>query len=107
MMTISVYLNRPPQRSGVFEINASLHTNGRYPMLIAEETPNKITMEIYNVSDEELAAIDALELPFNYDRREIMLDGQRCWIYFYTPGTPPSDFVPVPSGNFQAEVEWE
>ena len=103
----TVHLNRPPQVEGVFEIPYSLHTNGRYPMLIDATQSSSIRLEIFKVSDAELAAVDALERPFGYDRREIVLDGRTCWIYYYTQGTPPDAFHHVASGNFVKEVEWE
>ena len=102
------HLNRPANHHGVWSIPFAMFSNGRFPMLIdAPNEPSDITLEIYHVTEEELHAMDQLEFPFGYGRREINLDEHTAWIYHYRLATPPAGFDPVPSGNFQKEIDWE
>ncbi|MHA2251728.1 MAG: gamma-glutamylcyclotransferase family protein [Candidatus Kariarchaeaceae archaeon] len=96
-----------PLKSGYFEMQAKIYTNGRYPMLVRSNMKNQIYLEIYMISDDKLAEIDKLELPFGFHREKLFTDDLKgIWIYYYTTGVPPKEFELIDNGNFKASKVW-
>ena len=102
-----VHLNRPPIYANIINLNATMYSNGRYPMLIRSDQNNDIFIEIYELTQEELLKIDELETPFGYSRSLIELPNfDPFWIYYYDDNKPPQEFHQIISGNFEKEIEW-
>ena len=102
-----VHLNRPPIYANIINLNATMYSNGRYPMLIRSDQNNDIFVEIYELTQEELLKIDELETPFGYSRSLIEPPNfDPFWIYYYDDNKPPQEFHHVISGNFEKEIEW-
>lgn len=102
-----VYLdNIKPIKSGSFTIPFTLHSNGRYPMVVQASRYHPIYLEIFEISEELFVQITELEEPFGYHVEHIVINNLDCKIYVYNETSPPKEFEFILSGNFQATIEW-
>jgi len=103
-----IHLHTTPAFTGIIHLPVEMYSNGRYPLIIPSRIEHPIHLEIYEIDDHTLTAIDQLEEPFGYSRHQLDLgDFKDVWLYFYEGKELPDNFSPVPSGNFVKEIEWE
>jgi gamma-glutamylcyclotransferase (GGCT)/AIG2-like uncharacterized protein YtfP len=89
---------REPAYRGFVEIPYLMYENGSYPMLVPAEKKHAIFVEIYDVDEATLLALDALEEPYDYWRETIHVDGLSEDVEIYVhPDAPPAGFTsPAP-----------
>jgi gamma-glutamylcyclotransferase (GGCT)/AIG2-like uncharacterized protein YtfP len=98
---------------GKASIRGSLYDFGSYPGLLLDESSSLVIGEVYEVDDEILNKLDAIEAPAHYRRRrvEVSLGNQRktCWVY-----EPDARFYPerksIASGDWiehaRTKTDW-
>jgi gamma-glutamylcyclotransferase (GGCT)/AIG2-like uncharacterized protein YtfP len=96
------YLKGERPTSALFaELPFEMFTNEEYPMLVpaASGELHRVWVEIFDVSDEQMRELDALETPYGYWRESVFIDalGETVAIYVH-PAPPPDGFTRVPSG---------
>lgn len=70
-----------------------INVNNAFPAVILSKNINKIKGEIWDVNQETLDDIDALEgVPYLYNRRHFRYAGMNCWIYIMKRDI---DIIPV------------
>lgn len=93
-----------PVRVEVLEQPYEMFGSREYPMLVPSGRLHAVSLEIFDVGNEKLAQLDALEAPYHYERRAIRVQGLDGDVGLYVhPAPPPSDFVRIPSGNWSRE----
>jgi gamma-glutamylcyclotransferase (GGCT)/AIG2-like uncharacterized protein YtfP len=73
------------QEDGVISGSFKMYSLGGFPMVITDQEPVDIVVEVYEVGDQSVAqSLDWLEgYPGFYDRKLVTLvDGRRCWVYY-------------------------
>ena len=72
-----------------------------YPMLVPSTAIQSIVVEVYDVTADEMAKLDALEAPYGYERRTIRIPGLDGDVGLYVhPDPVPEGFVRIPSGEW-------
>lgn len=60
-----------------------MYNLGAFPAIVPCTKEHTIIVEVYGVSPDVFKALDRLEgYPQLYDRRQVMIGGKMCWIYF-------------------------
>ena len=90
-----------PSFRGFVEIPYRLYANGAYPMLVPAEGKSRVLVEVFDVDDDKLRELDALEEPYDYRRETVHLKewGKDVEIYVHA-APPPEGFDLVPSGEW-------
>jgi gamma-glutamylcyclotransferase (GGCT)/AIG2-like uncharacterized protein YtfP len=95
---------REPVHRGAVRAPYLMYDNGSYPMLVPVEEEHAIFVEIYDVDDRTLRALDALEEPYDYRRETIHVSelGRDVEIYVHTEPPPPGFRLAV-SGDWKSQ----
>lgn len=82
---------REPVYRGDVHAPYLMYDNGSYPMLVPAEENRAIFVEIYDVDEATLRALDALEEPYDYRRETIRIGelGRDVGIYVHREPPPP------------------
>ena len=99
-----LYLDKKePIFVGHVSINACLYTIGQYPLLLPCQQTNQIFVEIFEINDTELQALDSLEEPYDLFRQPIYIPSlnRHVDIYIASFTDSPVGFSLVESGNWQ------
>jgi gamma-glutamylcyclotransferase (GGCT)/AIG2-like uncharacterized protein YtfP len=93
-----------PSFRGFVEIPYRMYANGVYPMLVPADTRNHIFVEVFDVDEQKLRDLDALEEPYEYWRRTVSLHewGRDVEIYVHA-APPPAGFVALSSGDWASK----
>ncbi len=85
------------------ELPFEMYTNDDYPMLVptANGERHRVWVEIFEVSEEQLRELDALEAPYGYWRESVLIEslGENVGIYVHA-APPPIGFTRVASGKW-------
>ena len=78
-----------------------LYAGAEYPMLVPDDTLGPVALEIYQVGEDKLRELDALEAPYGYRRESVYLEslGEDVEIYVH-PAPAPEGFELVPDGEW-------
>ena len=92
-----------PTTALFLELPFELYANDEYPMLVptVNAKRHRIWVEIFEVDDDKLRELDALEAPYGYWRESVVVEelGDNVEVYLHsTP--PPTGFVRVESGKW-------
>lgn len=92
---------KEPLFRAVVRIPFRMYANGHYPMLIPASELHPIRIEVFEVDDRELRALDALEEPYDYWREAVPIEelGRSVEIYVHAY-PPPAGFSVVESGEW-------
>lgn len=92
---------KEPEFRGFVEVPYRMYANDAYPMLVPDAAKRRIFVEVFEVSEDELRELDALEEPYDYRRETVDLRewGRKVEIYVHA-SPPPVDFRAVPSGEW-------
>lgn len=94
---------KSPIASLSVDLPFEMYANAEYPMLVPSENGERhpIWLEVFDVDDETLSELDALEAPYGYWRQSIFVDelGENVELYLH-PRPPPPGFIRVPSGKW-------
>ena len=92
-----------PIFEGSVNIKACLYTIGPYPLLLPCQETNSIFVEIFEINNSELQALDDLEKPYNLFRQSIYIESlnKDVDIYIASFTEVPDGFSIVKSGNWQ------
>jgi gamma-glutamylcyclotransferase (GGCT)/AIG2-like uncharacterized protein YtfP len=70
---------------GVAGVPGSLYDFGEYPGLLLGGAGSPVAGEVYEVGEDVLKELDAIEAPAHYSRREVEVslggEGVKCWVY--------------------------
>jgi gamma-glutamylcyclotransferase (GGCT)/AIG2-like uncharacterized protein YtfP len=93
---------KAPEFRGFVQIPYRMYANDAYPMLVREGASHRIFVEVFEVSEDELGELDALEEPYGYWRDTVHIAeyGSDVEIYVHA-APPPVGFDPVPSGDWR------
>jgi gamma-glutamylcyclotransferase (GGCT)/AIG2-like uncharacterized protein YtfP len=92
---------RTPSFRGFVEIPYRMYANGAYPMLVPAEEKSRIFIEVFDVEEDKLRELDALEQPYDYFRETVHLAEYGREVEIYVHASPPPDgFQFVPSGEW-------
>ena len=81
-----------------------MYATKEYPMLVPSPELHRIRVEVYEVSDAKMLELDALEAPYNYDRRIVPIPGVGDEVSLYVhPDPAPERFDRVSSGNWDRD----
>ena len=95
---------KAPEFRGFVEIPYRMYANDAYPMLVPDGARHRIFVEVFEVSEDELRELDALEEPYDYRRETVYLSEQGCDVEVYVHSAPPpSGFAAVPSGDWKSK----
>jgi len=82
-----------------------MYTNDEYPMLVPtlDGERHPIWVEVFDVDDDKLEELDALEAPYGYWRESVFVEelGERFEIYLHS-APAPEGFTRVTSGEWRA-----
>lgn len=82
-----------------------MYTNDEYPMLVAtlDGERHPVWVEVFEVNDEKIKELDALEEPYGYWRESVFVEelGESFEIYLH-PAPAPAGFTRVASGKWPA-----
>ncbi len=92
---------RTPAFRGFVQISYRLYANGMYPMLVPVDGKSRVFVEIFDVDEDKVRELDALEEPYDYWRETVHIDewGKDVEIYVHA-APPPGGFELVPSGEW-------
>ncbi len=98
------HLKRETPTTALFvELPFEMYTNDEYPMLVRTINGERcrIWVEIFEVDDDKMRELDALEAPYGYWRESVFVEelGENVAIYLH-PAPPPSGFTRVASGKW-------
>lgn len=87
------------------ELPFELYANDEYPMLVpaADGERHRVWVEIFDVNDQQLRDLDALEEPYGYWRESVYIEalGEDVGIYLHA-APPPDEFTRLASGKWPA-----
>lgn len=92
----------PVKRLAV-DLPYEMYANDEYPMLVpsANAELHRTWVEIFDVDDEKMRELDALETPYGYWRESVFIEeiGRNVEIYLHPAPAPPG-FAWVESGHW-------
>ena len=92
-----------PVSARFLELPFEMYAGDDYPMLVpaANGERHRIWVEIFDVDDDKMRELDALEEPYGYWRESVFVDelGESVGIYLH-PAPAPEGFVRVESGKW-------
>ena len=92
---------RMPSFRGFVEISYRMYANGAYPMLVPAEEKSRIFVEVFQVEEDKMRELDALEQPYDYFRETVHLAEHGSEVEIYVHAAPPPDgFKLVSSGEW-------
>lgn len=84
-------------------VRGRLYDLGEHPGLLLDESGTEVVGEVYEVDEETLKRLDAIEATSYYwrERVEVTLEGRgaECWVYVYDPEAYPSSVL-IESGDW-------
>jgi gamma-glutamylcyclotransferase (GGCT)/AIG2-like uncharacterized protein YtfP len=82
-----------------------MYENGSYPMLVPADGTSRILVEVFDVAEEGLRELDALEAPYEYFRKTERLKecGSDVEIYVHE-APPPPGFTAVASSDWKSSA---
>lgn len=96
---------RTPSFRGFVQIPYAMYANGAYPMLVPDDAKSRIFVEVFEVDEEKVRELDALEAPYEYWRETVRLHGWGRDVEIYVHAPPPPDgFAIVRSGNWKSKT---
>ena len=103
------YLNPlVPIFRGAIEVQYKMYSNGGFPLLFTSEKPNKIYVEIFEVTDSILKKIDRLEgVPHLYTRISVWLEEVNAEVFLYVIANREPTGELIEDGIFKREVSDE
>ncbi len=73
----------------IAKVPGQLYDFGEYPGLSPDETNSRVVGEVYEIDDEILTRLDAIEVESHYLRRQVyVILAERktaCWVYVFDP----------------------
>src|SRR5262245_24310445 len=84
---------------GFVQIPYRMYENGAYPMLVPSPSRCPIFVEVFDVDEDKVRELDALEEPYDYWRETVHLAEWARDVEIYVHAAPPPNgFEAVPSG---------
>ncbi len=92
---------RTPSFRGFVEIPYGLYANGAYPMLVPADRRSRVFVEVFDLDEDKVRELDALEEPYDYWRETLHLHEWAKDVEIYVHAAPPPPgFELVPSGEW-------